>query len=356
MNSFSSAAMAYGVTGDPMYVQVLKNAYDWLQNTQCFAAGGYGPAERLVAANGNLGRSLEFQPNSCEVPCCSWAGLKMTRYLTEFTGESRYGDWAERLVYNGIGSALRIQNLGGVNKSFYYADYRVGAGVKIYSRSQYPCCSGTYFQAVAEYPNQIYFKDATGLYVNLYLPSEVTWNGPEGAVKLVQETRYPEEETTTLTLEANRSLNFPLKFRVPGWSRGVSVKVNGAAASVACTPGTWATISRQWNSGDKVEIRIPLPLRYAPVDKQHPKRVAVMRGPLTMVQNAAFHEPLVWLPEGEEELNKRLVPGDGPAVFRVVPPSGATIVSTFQPFYAFGESAYYRMYFDLDKLPFTLWP
>lgn len=127
VNTFSSAAMTYAVTGDPLYLDILRNAYDYLQNTQCYATGGYGPMERLVAPGGTLGRSLEARNATFEAVCGSWAGFKLSRYLMEFTSEARYGDWAERLLYNGVGAALPITTGG---KHFYYADYRVGGGMK----------------------------------------------------------------------------------------------------------------------------------------------------------------------------------------------------------------------------------
>jgi uncharacterized protein len=348
VNSFSSAAMAYSVTRDPKYLRTIRNAFDYLQDTQCYATGGFGPVERIMPPNGNLGRALDYQMNSCEAPCCSWAGLKLSRYLTEFTGESRYGDWAERLIYNCIGAALPIVDRG---KHFYYADYRVGAGVKIYSRNAYTCCSGSYIQNMAEYHNQIYFKDAAGLYVNLYLPSEVAW----GDVTLTQETRYPEAETTMLTLRMPRAKSFALKFRVPAWARDVSAKVNGNPADVTCNPGTWAGIERAWTSGDRVEIRIPLSMRYQAVDTQHPKRVAVVRGPVVMVQEGNVHEPIFKLPDTDADLNQWLVADTAPTYYRLVPPDGSNVQAKFQPFYSVIESLYYRMYFDLDKLPVVLW-
>lgn len=348
VNSFSSAAMAHWVTRDPKYLRVIRNAYDYLQNTQCYSTGGYGPVERILPPNGNLGKALEYQMNSCEAPCCSWAGLKLTRYLSGFTGEARYGDWAERLIYNCIGASLPIVDRG---KHFYYADYRVGAGVKVYSRNMYTCCSGSYIQNMAEYHNQIYFKDASALYVNLFLPSAVTW----GEIQLTQETGYPEKDTTTLTLQMARPATFPLKFRVPGWSRDVSVNVNGAPQTAACTPGTWASITREWRSGDRVEIRIPMSMRWSPVDVQHPKRVAVMRGPVVMVQEGNVHEPVFDLPESAEDLNRWLVPDTPAGYFKVKRPDGANVMAKFQPFYSVIESLYYRMYFDLDKLPVALW-
>src|SRR5262249_3381008 len=151
-----------------------------------------------------------------ETPCCSWAAFKLTRYLQEFTGEARYGDWVERLMYNGVGGILPIKDNG---RHFYYADYRESGGVKVYAREAYTCCSGSYCQAVSDFTNHIYYKDASGLYVNLYLPSEVAWTRRDGDVKVAQETRYPEAETSTITVTPARDSAFALKLRVPGWSR-----------------------------------------------------------------------------------------------------------------------------------------
>src|SRR5262249_20349185 len=153
---------------------------------------------------------------------------------------------------------------------------RVAGGVKVYARDVYTCCSGTYCQAVADFPNQIYYKDSSSLYVSLYLPSEVTWDRAGGAVKIVQDTRYPEDEKSTFTIDAKQSAPFALKFRVPGWSNDMSIKINGEPSKVACKPGTWAVVQRTWTSGDKIEVTIPLKLRFSAVDKWHPQRIAVV--------------------------------------------------------------------------------
>jgi len=352
VNSFSSASMAYAVTGDPRYLQICKNAYDFMQNTQCYATGGYGPVERIMPP-GSLGKALEYQCNTCETPCDTWAGFKLSKYLTQFTGEARYGDWAERLLYNGIGAALQIHGPG---VHFYYADYRVGAGVKIFSRNTYTCCSGTYIQNVADYHNQIYYRGPNALYVSLYVPSTLTWRRASGDVTLVQDTKYPEAETSTFTLKMSGSAQFPLNFRIPGWSEGVSFKVNGAPAQVSVTPGQWATIDREWKSGDAVEIRIPLRLRYSPVDKEHPHRVAVVRGPVVLVQDGNVHEPVYKMPYDDEALNKYIVADEREAnAFRCVPADGANVMALFRPFYAIPADSFYRMHFDLDDLPMVLW-
>ncbi len=364
VNTFSSAAAACEATGDPAYLDAIRNAYDYLQSHQCFATGGYGPNERFMALDGSLGRALETRSDTCETSCGSWAGFKLSRYLMSLTGEARYGDWIERLLYNGVGAALPIRDGG---RSFYYGDYRLGGGMKVYNWDTYTCCSGTYIQNLADYHNLIYFKDAEGLYVNLFLPSEVTW----GDVTLTQETGYPDEDRTTLSVVAEAPKTFALRFRVPSWTRGVSVRVNGDDGAVDARPGSWATVHRTWSPGDRVEIRAPLTLRMEAVDEHHPHRVAVVRGPAVFVLEGAYHDPGFALPMRDEELERWLVPEEGslprgiwstgmkeadyPTSLRVAPPDGRSVRLRFRPFYEIGENYPYFMYFDRDKLPWRLW-
>jgi hypothetical protein len=336
VNTMSSAAMAYAVTGDTEFLKTVANAYDWLEQTQFYATGGYGPDEVLVPPDGSLGKSLETTSSSFETVCGTWAGFKLARYLMQFTGQARYGDWIEKLAYNGIGAALPMAPKG---STFYYSDYQLGGGRKVYyPDATWPCCSGSYPQTVADYHNIIYFRDPESLYVNLFVPSEVTWNRHGDEVVVVQETRYPESDSTTLTIRPKRSTPFNLKFRVPAWSHGASVQVNGGRIEVACQPGTWATIARTWNPGDRVKIQIPMRLTLEPIDTQHPNRVAVTYGPLVLVR--------------EQEA---VLTGTEAGVSDWITRKGALLefwangqqAQPWVPFYQVGHLASYNMYFDL---------
>jgi len=342
-NSFSSAAMAYDVTGDAKYLRSMTNFYDWMQKRQTYATGGYGPDERFVFSDGALGASLEVYSASFECPCCSWAAIKLAKYLMMYTGEARFGDWIERLLYNGIGAALWIKDRG---THMYYMDYHLGSDLKYYSRSAFTCCSGTYFQNIAEFSNFIYFKDAKSLCVNLYLPSEVEWKGPAGTVKLTQTTQYPEAGTSTLKLAMDKPATFALKLRVPGWSKGMTVKVNGQAQAADIRPGQWATLSRTWNPGDAVEITIPLHFRRVPIDEQHPDRVAIARGPAVYAQEDP-HKWLSEIPADDETLDKLMKPLEkDPAIFQIGNEPVVQQRNAFKPFYRFAELERYRMYYD----------
>jgi hypothetical protein len=164
-------------------------------------------------------------------------------YLMQFTGEARSGDWIERLFYNGVGASLSLRPGG---RNFYYSDYRISGGMKVDYWENFTCCSATYIQNMADYHNLIYYGDAAGLYVNLYVPSEVTWAGPQGELRVVQETDYPVTGASTLIIATAAKLPVPIKFRVPGWSRGMAIRVNRADTGAACMPGEWAVISRAW--------------------------------------------------------------------------------------------------------------
>jgi hypothetical protein len=348
VNSFSSAAMAYAVTGEERFLRICINAYDFLQRTQCYATGGFGPDERLMPPDGRLGRSLELYAGHAEIPCGSWAAFKLSRYLLTFTGEARFGDWIETLLYNGMGAALPTQPDG---RTFYYGDYRLSGGIKQFYWHAWPCCSGTYWQTLSDYHNVIYFRDARGLYVNLFVPSEVTWCQDGRQVLLRQETEYPEADTTSFRLETERSIRFALHVRVPGWSAGVSaVSLNGAPIGLHAEPGRWATIEREWNPGDRLTIRIPMALRMVPVDRQHPDRVALMWGPVVLAQDEACCRRPFALEPGTE-LSSRLV-REGPGLrFRILDTIPERHTRFLQPLYTFPGFWPYWVYFDLYAPP-----
>ena len=342
-NTFSSAALAYDVTGDPKYLRILKNFYDWMQHRQTYATGGYGPDERFVYSDGALGESLEIYSASFECPCCSWAAFKLSKYLMIYTGEARYGDWIERLFYNGIGAALPIKDRG---THMYYMDFHLGSCLKYYSRNAFTCCSGTYFQNIAEYSNLIYFRDANSLYVNLYVPSAVEWKSAAGTVNVVQSTHYPETDTSSLALTMARPTTFTLKLRIPAWSNGMAIRVNGQTQQVEATPGQWAAITREWKHGDTLEITIPLRFRRVPIDEQHPNRVALVRGPVVYAQE----DPHKWLsdiPPADDELDRLMKPlANNPSIFQIGNEPVVQQRNAFKPFYSFTELERYRMYFD----------
>ena len=92
-----------------------------------------------------------------------------------------------------------------------------------------------------------------------------------------------------------------------------------------------------------------------PVDRWHPRRVAILRGPVVLVLDYNYHDPAFELPKSSEELSNWLVADDRPSLFRVKRPDGRAVRLKFRPFYEVGEDFPYLMYFDLDTKAYALW-
>jgi uncharacterized protein len=350
VNSFNGLPLAYATSGDERYLRMARNAYDFVHGSQMFSTGGFGPGERLVGYDGDLGRALELHADTAEVPCGSWAGFKLSRYLLNYTGEARYGDWIERLLYNGIGAALPMRGDG---ETFYYGDYHTGSGTRSYLWDRWPCCSGSFIQAVADYVNLIYFRDALGLYINLFVPSEVSWTQGGQQLKLTQESEFSETGEAHLRLETAGPVTAQIRFRVPDWARTATVQVNGEPVTVNARPSSWAAIGRRWQNGDRVTVRIPLELRAEPVDAQHPDRAAIMYGPTVLVEDLRFNLGLQMAPgrHTPADLAARLRPEAGhPLRFEVLDPPGQVVRSgRFFPYSTAPANLPYRMYHDFTR-------
>jgi DUF1680 family protein len=277
-NALSSAMQAYLVDGSEKHLRAASNAFDMITQTQSFATGAWGPNESFVAeGSDDLFKSLSDTHRGFETPCGSYAHFKLTRYLLRVKKDGRYGDSMERVLYNTVLGAKPLQADG---RAFYYSDYHFG-GAKTYFPDKWPCCAGTLPQVAADYRILIYFRDERGLYVNLYLPSEVNWVSADGAqVKLSQAGDYPAGDLVTMRMDCSRASKFAVRLRIPGWARA-SVRVNGAAVPVRAEAG-FAAIDRRWKSGDKIELRLGSTQRFEAIDARHPETVAVVKGPLVM--------------------------------------------------------------------------
>ena len=290
VNTFASAAAAYEVTGEPYYLDVLRGAYEYLTTTQTYATGGYGPSELTLPEDGSLGRALEWRTDTAEIVCGSWAAFKLCTALLRHTGEARYADWAEQLVYSGLGAVTPVRPGG---RSPYYHDYRLGIATKLAHWDDWPCCSGTYVQGVAHLPDLVYQQHDGGVSVALYVPSEVSWSQDGRELSLSQRTDFPAADTSTLTVRTGGGpARFRLRLRRPPWSSRLTVRVKGELVRPRVVEGGWLEIERDWADGDRVDVTLGGRLRVLPVDRWHPNRVAFAHGPVVLAQNADWTMPV----------------------------------------------------------------
>ncbi len=220
VNTLGGAAQAYLHTGDRRYLDAILHAHDMLVAQQCYPTGGFGPDEQILPRDG-WRRKADYSHNSFETQCGCFAVFKLCKYLLTITGDGRYGDWIERLAYNGIAATIPMSPDGRV---FYYSDYNALGGAKHNHPVGWSCCTGTRPMALADLHDLVYFRSGDDLYVNLYVPSTVTWERPDrgGPVVVRQLTRFPESDTTKLVVASPspEASTFGLMLRVPGWLAG----------------------------------------------------------------------------------------------------------------------------------------
>jgi DUF1680 family protein len=209
--------------------------------------------------------------------CNVYNMLKLTRHLFIHSANPKYADFYERALFNHIMG----QQDPATGMVAYFLPMMPGAH-KVYSTpdSSFWCCVGSGFENQAKYGEAIYYHSKNDLYVNLFIPSELNWK--EKGVKLIQQTKFPEEGTTSLIIETNGTVTMPLHIRYPSWAtNGATVKINGKKLAVKSLPGSFIVISQKWKNGDKIEISFPMTLRAVAINDD-PKKVAFVYGPIVL--------------------------------------------------------------------------
>ena len=279
--ALSSAGKARLVLGEEKYLRAMTSAWNLLAANQQYATGGWGPNETFIEPHkGQLFDSLHTTADHFETPCGSYASIKLARYLIRATGDARYGDGLERVLFNGTLAAKEPDNDGDYP---YYSTY--GTQVqKVYYPKKWPCCSGTLVEGVADYVKNIYFRASDGVAVVLYAPSQLKWNESGTPVTLTQETDFPLGDQVTFRISCRTPVDFALQMRIPGWaSAEPTVTLNGGAAKFDSRRG-FAVVRRRWTNGDTLTLQMPQDFRTDPIDDLHPDTVALLRGTLVYVE------------------------------------------------------------------------
>ncbi|MFI9585379.1 beta-L-arabinofuranosidase domain-containing protein [Streptomyces sp. NPDC052236] len=266
------AIREYQATGTTRYLDIARNFWDIVVGHHTYVIGGNSDGEYFKAPDRI---ASQLSDSTCEV-CNTYNMLKLTRQLF-FNNPSRtdYLEYYERALYNQILARQDPNSAHGFVS--YYIPTRPG-GIKTYSNDYYDftCDHGTGMEDNTKYADSIYFHDGTTLYVNLFIASTLNWSSQ--GITLRQDTTFPETPGSKLTITGPGT--FTLKIRVPSWATGATIKVNGSAQS-GVTPGSPATITRAWASGDVVDITLPMAVRRE-ATPDNPATQAVLYGPIVL--------------------------------------------------------------------------
>jgi hypothetical protein len=259
------------------YITAAENFWTDVATNRTVCIGGNSVNEHfLTAANSNRYIDQLDGPESCNTNNM----LKFSEMLFDRTSDAKYVDFYEQAMWNHILSTQDPTTGGYV----YFTTLRP-QGYRIYSEPNKGmwCCVGTGMENHSKYGHFIYTHDGKKtLYVNLFTASKLQSKD----FVVTQETQFPNEPKTTLTIGKNG--NYSIAIRHPEWvDNGFKVMVNGETINgLTATTGkaSYVTINRKWKKGDKIEVSLPMTLRYE-VCPNYEDFIAFKYGPILLGAN-----------------------------------------------------------------------
>jgi uncharacterized protein len=282
------AAREYKATGNTRYRDIAVNGWDICVGAHTYAIGGNSQAEHFRAPNAI---AAYLNTDTAEA-CNTYNMLKLTRELWLLDpNRVSYFDYYERALLNHLigqqnpaNSHGHICYFTGLNPGHRRGNTGPAWGGGNWSTDYgtFWCCQGTALEANTRLADSIYFHNGTTLTVNLFTPSVLTWS--ERGITVTQTTSYPVSDTTTLTVSGTVGGSWTMRIRIPAWTSGATVAVNGVAQNISTTPGSYAALTRSWTSGDTVTVRLPMRVIMQAAN-DNPSIAAITYGPAVLAGN-----------------------------------------------------------------------
>jgi DUF1680 family protein len=287
-----AAARRYEISGDMRFHDVADFFWYEVVGARTYVTGGTSNGEGWPGQARELAAELKMNVSTAEC-CCAYNMMKLTRHLYGWTADPRYFDYYERTLLNHRLGTIQPKT----GHTQYYLSLYPGAWKTFNNEDQsFWCCTGSGVEEFSKLNDSIYWHDSDGVYVNLFIPSELNW--AEKGLRLRQETKFPEAQNTTLVVNASKPVQLAIRLRIPSWLKSApTVKINGRALEASANPGSYLTLNRTWKTGDRVEMELPMHLSVEAMPDD-PKIQAFLYGPLVLAGDL-----------GSEGLTERLITG-----------------------------------------------
>lgn len=246
-------ARNYELTGDIASKNLSEFFWKTMIEKHTFAPGCSSDKEHFFDTN----RFSEHISGYTGETCCTYNMLKLSKHLFCWNATSDIADYYERALYNHI-LGQQDPKTGMVA---YFLPLKTGSH-KVYSTpfNSFWCCVGSGFESHAKYAESIYFHNDKGVFVNLFIPSVLSWK--EKNVEITQFTDFPYEDELHFKIATEEPSQFTVYLRHPSWSKNVDVKINGKKLRVRTNSNGYIEIDRTWKSGDEIFVKYHMDLHW----------------------------------------------------------------------------------------------
>ena len=335
------SARQYELSGNERDKTIASFFWETMVGHHSYVIGGNSNYEYCGEA-GKLNDRLS--DNTCET-CNTYNMLKLTRHLFAWKPSAHLMDYYERALYNHILASQNPTN----GMMTYFVPLRMGTKKQFSdSFNTFTCCVGSGIENHSKYAEQIYSHNDTGLWINLFIPSELNWR--EKGLILQQMTNFPESNKVEFTFRNTRPVYAELRIRRPFWSRKKeTVQVNGIDFKPGEEEGGYLKIKGKWKKDDKIEINFAMDL-YTESMPDNPDRVAIKYGPLVLAGQLGkeMPDPLYGTPvllTDNKNVNDWIKPVTGSPLNFKMTGAGKPFDAKLIPFYKTWDQ-YYSVYWD----------
>lgn len=300
MYLYAGASDVYAETGERALLDALLRLWQDVTTRKMYLNGGtaamyHGTSRNLDVVHEAFGLEYQLPNTDAYNETCATIGNAMWNWrLLNITGEGRFADVMEMVIYNGMLSANSIDG----THYFYCNPLRYTGDVfRLSRKTDLPnrwvihdcfCCPPQVARSIGRMHEWVYGLSKDAVWVHLYAGSSLNTQLTDGAgFRMVQETNYPWSGEVRIWIEEAPERPVTLRLRIPGWTEGmeeaVAVRVNGQKLESSSEPGTYLAIERQWQTGDQVEVNLPMQpclVQANPLVEQDRNQMAVRRGPV----------------------------------------------------------------------------
>lgn len=276
-------------TGDDELLAALVTQWDNTVARRTYLTGGQGSHHQDEA----FGDDWVLPPDRAySETCAGVASIMFSWRLMLATGHAKYADLIERTLFNVIANSPDE-----TGTAFFYANTlhqrrpgTVPATDVSCPRAQsslrapwyaVSCCPPNVARTLASLASYVATTDAAGLQVHQFTPAQIRCTLPDGRrIEVDIETAYPTQGTVRVIVANDSDQPWTLTLRVPHWAHGAtlaSIPCGGQEDYVVVSPGL-AAVTRNFQSGDVVELRLPMDPRLTAADP----RIDAVRGCLAI--------------------------------------------------------------------------
>jgi uncharacterized protein len=265
-------ARLHEITGDGGNAVAARFFWDTVVRQYSYAIGGNADREYFPAPN-TVSKHITEQ--TCE-SCNTYNMLKLTRHLYAWQPHAQLFDFYERAHINHM-----LAHQDPATGMFAYMVPLASGAHRKWSTpfDNFWCCVGTGIETHAKHGDSIWWTGGDTLIANLYIPSTLDWADRGAQVSII--TDFPFAEAIDIRIDRLAApARFALALRIPAWTKGATIAVNGRPEPATIADG-YAVVRRRWRAGDRVTLTLPMRL-WAEPTPDDPQTVALLHGPVVL--------------------------------------------------------------------------